>query len=106
MQKQTNRMSWTDTFQNEAGGTILNKEYLFLLDDILYGLWALGRNVILLCAPHGKAIEVLVVPHYLIADTMLKSTFTAKMRIPSFLGCRIPSFPALGFRRKGTMGER
>lgn len=68
-------MSWTDAFQNEAGGTILNKEYLFILDDILYGLWALGRNVILLCAPHGKAMEVLVVPHYRIAE-VTSSTFS------------------------------
>jgi hypothetical protein len=68
MEKDKNRLSWTDTFQNEAGGIILNKKYLFLLDDILYRLWALGRNVILLCAFHGKGIEILVVPHYLISE--------------------------------------
>ncbi len=85
MQKETNRLSWTDSFQNEAGGAILNKEYLFLLDDILYGLWALGRNVILLCAPHGKAMEVLVVPHYLIAEVTSSTSSEGSSRIEAII---------------------
>jgi len=78
-------MSWTDSFQNEAGDAILNKEYLFFLDDILYGLWALGRNVILLCAPHGKAIEILVVPHYLIADVTSSTSSEGSSRIEAII---------------------
>lgn len=74
MPKNKKRMSWTDAFQEEAGGAHINKEYLFLLDDLFYGLWALGRNILLVWAPNGQDIEVLVVPHYLITEVPASSS--------------------------------
>lgn len=60
-------MSWTDAFQDEEMPRI-KKEYLFQLDDRLYNLWALGRNIILVWAPDGQSIEVIIILHYLVAE--------------------------------------
>lgn len=39
-----------------------------ILDARLHKLWGLGRNIILACTPGPDSLEVLVVPHYAIAD--------------------------------------
>ncbi len=39
-----------------------------ILDAELHKLWGLGRNIILACTPGPNSLEVLVVPHYAIAD--------------------------------------
>jgi len=38
------------------------------LDKKLHKMWGLGRNIILACTPGPNCLEVLVVPHYAIAD--------------------------------------
>ncbi|MBW2593935.1 MAG: hypothetical protein JRE58_13215 [Deltaproteobacteria bacterium] len=68
MTRAIKRMSWTDTFQDDDDMPQIKKEYLFQLDDRLYSLWALGRNIILVWAPDGRAIEVILIPHYLVAE--------------------------------------
>ena len=67
MTRAIKRMSWTDAFQDEEMPRI-KKEYLFQLDDRLYNLWALGRNIILVWAPDGQSIEVIIILHYLVAE--------------------------------------
>ena len=42
--KEIKRMSWVDAYLGSQSKP-LKKEYLFLLDDILYQLWALGKNI-------------------------------------------------------------
>ncbi len=39
-----------------------------ILNAELHKLWGLGRNIILACTPGPDSLEVLVVPHYAIAD--------------------------------------
>lgn len=68
MTRAIKRMSWTDTFRDDDDMPQIRKEYLFQLDDRLYSLWALGRNIILVWAPNGRAIEVIIIPHYLVAE--------------------------------------
>ena len=68
MAKTSKRMSWTDPFQNDLGDVPLNKDYLFMLDDILYKFWNLGRNIILVWAPADDGLEMIVVPHYFAAE--------------------------------------
>jgi hypothetical protein len=62
------RMSWTDAFHDDGDMSPTKKEYLFQLDDRLYTLWALGRNMILVWAPNGRAIEMIIIPHYQVAE--------------------------------------
>ena len=38
------------------------------LSQSFHQLWNLGRNIILVWSPSAKGIEVLVIPHYLVAD--------------------------------------
>jgi hypothetical protein len=64
----TKRLSWVDTFVDREDGPPLKKEHLFVVDDILHGLWSLGRNIILLWTPRRAGMTVLIVPHYLIAS--------------------------------------
>jgi hypothetical protein len=61
-------MSWTDAFHDDGDMSPIKKDYLFQLDDRLYTLWALGRNMILVWAPNGRAIEVIIIPHYQVAE--------------------------------------
>ncbi len=39
-----------------------------ILDQMLHQLWGLGRNIILACSTSPDSLEVLVVPHYAIAE--------------------------------------
>ncbi|MDQ6982508.1 MAG: hypothetical protein Q9M08_05850 [Mariprofundus sp.] len=41
-----------------------------MLDDKLYDLWHLGRDIILAWTPDKTGIELVVVPHYLIAEVV------------------------------------
>ncbi len=41
---------------------------LVSLDAALHELWKLGRNIILVWAPRERGIEVIVLPHYAVAD--------------------------------------
>ena len=64
------RLSWTELFQEKAHAESIDKADLLYLDDLLYNLWALGRNIILVWAPHGKGIDLIVVPYYAIGETI------------------------------------
>lgn len=44
------------------------QESLKLLDRALHGYWKVGRNVILLWSPKRQGIEILIIPHYDIAN--------------------------------------
>ncbi len=68
MTRAIKRMSWTDAFQDDEEMSQIKKEYLFQLDDRLYSLWALGRNMILVWALNDRAIEVIIIPHYIVAE--------------------------------------
>lgn len=43
-------------------------EYVAFLDRALHGLWALGRNLVLVWTPKGRGILALVIPHYRISE--------------------------------------
>ena len=66
------RLSWTELFQEKATAETINKTDLSYLDDLLYDLWALGRNIILVWTPltRGKGIELLVVPYHAIGEAL------------------------------------
>ena len=87
------RLSWTELFQEKATMTTVNKKDLFYLDDLLYELWALGRNIILVWAPQNKGIDLLMVPHYAIGEAIAGGDFSltdggrkhSQRRVDSFL---------------------
>ncbi len=64
-------------FQAKETGNGVAQADLFHMDDLLYDLWALGRNIILVWAPCYKGMDLLVIPHYaigeVITDTKLSS---------------------------------
>ncbi len=68
MGRSSKRMSWTDPFRDDAGDVPLNKEYLFMIDDILHEFWGLGRNIVLVWTPAGQGMDVIVIPHYLVSE--------------------------------------
>ena len=68
MTRTMKRLSWTDAFQDGEDAAPIQKEHLFYLDDMFYHLWALGRNIILVWAACDRGIEVIVIPHYLVAE--------------------------------------
>lgn len=45
---------------------------------MLYDLWALGRNIILVLAPHNQGIDLLVIPHYVIGEAIADHDPTGK----------------------------
>jgi len=47
---------------------ITEESKLAYLDEKLHKMWGLGRNIILVCTPGSNCLEVMVVPHYTIAD--------------------------------------
>lgn len=57
-------------FINDGPDRVLPKEHLLYLDDILYDLWALGKNIILAWTPVASGIKVIVVPHYTIGEAI------------------------------------
>lgn len=67
------RLSWTQLFQAKETGTGVAQADLFHLDDILYELWALGRNIILVWAPCDKGMDLLVTPHYTIGEAITET---------------------------------
>jgi len=64
------RFSWTQQFQEKKTGGKANREYIFHLDEILYGFWELGRNIILAWSPCELGMHLLVIPHFAIAETI------------------------------------
>ena len=60
--------SWTDAYVSvdESGEAI--RRHLIFLDDVFYRLWGLGRDILLMWALDERALELLVVPHYTIAE--------------------------------------
>jgi len=68
MVKGIKRASWIDAVLGDEAVDQSNREHLIVLDDALHRLWRLGRNIILLWADDDQGMEVLVVPHYLIAE--------------------------------------
>jgi hypothetical protein len=70
MGKKMKRHSWTELFQEKAHTETINTADLCYLDDLLYDLWALGRNIILVWAPREKGIDLLVIPYYAISETI------------------------------------
>lgn len=67
------RVSWADSFHEPGGDKSYNKKHLFLLDDLLYDLWALGCNIIVAWTPLEKGIEILRAPHYQIGETITRA---------------------------------
>lgn len=64
------RFSWTRQVQGKPSDTAADPVALGIVDDILYDLWELGRNIILVWTPQGQGIDLLVIPHYLIGDAI------------------------------------
>jgi hypothetical protein len=64
------RFSWTQQFQEKEAAGQASREYLFYLDEILYGFWELGRNIILVWSPCEQGMHLLVAPHFAIAETI------------------------------------
>ncbi len=66
------RASWTETFiENEIAEGVKeppNPEHLFALDEVLHGLWGLGRNILLVWSADRRGINILVIPHYSIVE--------------------------------------
>ena len=62
------RASWIDTVLGDEEAHQFNRKHLIFLDETLHKLWSLGRNIILLWAVANQGMEVLVIPHYLIAE--------------------------------------
>ena len=46
----------------------VERAYLDGLEQRMHKLWALGRNVVLVWAPLEKGLEILLIPHYVLAD--------------------------------------
>ncbi len=64
------RLSWTELFTKKTQAATFNKVDLSLLDDLLYDVWALGRNIILVWTPNGKGLDLLVVPYEAIGEKL------------------------------------
>jgi len=70
------RRSWLDQFRDDAEASIVElPEHIVrvnsgVLDDKLYDLWHLGRDIVLVWAPDKTGIELVVVPHYRIAEVV------------------------------------
>ena len=62
------RLSWTQLFQAKEKKEGVAQADIFLMDDLLYDLWALGRNIILVWAPCNKGMDLLVIPHYAVGE--------------------------------------
>ena len=66
------RTSWTDVFLDKeatvGAADQINARHAGALDEILHNYWELGRNIILAWTAEEHGIEVLVIPHYLIAE--------------------------------------
>ncbi len=64
------RFSWTQSFQEKEYGEAVKQEDLVYLDNLLYDLWALGRDIILVWTPCNKGLKLLVIPHYKIGEAI------------------------------------
>ena len=64
------RLSWTEMFQEKAQAETINRADLLYLDDLLYDLWSLGRNIILVWTPCHNGIDLLVIPYYTIGEAI------------------------------------
>ncbi|MEO3690858.1 hypothetical protein [Roseateles paludis] len=66
------RRSWLDGFmaypQPSGVGEAVWREHIMLLDQILYGLWNLGDNLIYAWMPIARGLRVLVAPHPLLTE--------------------------------------
>jgi hypothetical protein len=62
------RASWIDAVLGDEQAHQFDRKHLVFLDEALHKLWRLGRNIVLLWAVDNQGLEVLVVPHYLIAE--------------------------------------
>ncbi|MCB2102145.1 MAG: hypothetical protein KDE22_14810 [Rhodobacterales bacterium] len=73
------RRSWMDAFFHSQGeGTSPRPDQgaranMILLDEELHAHWRLGRDVILVWTPRGAGLDILVVPHYRLADFAIRS---------------------------------
>jgi len=64
---------WAD-FNNDLDAlSLAERSNIVELDRELHGLWGLGRNLILGWSARDKGIELLIVPHYSVADYALGS---------------------------------
>ena len=60
--------SWTDAYVSVEASDESVRRHLIFLDDVFYRLWGLGRDILLMWALDERALELLVVPHYTIAE--------------------------------------
>ncbi len=55
--------------------------YMEALDSELHGLWGLGKNIVMLCAPLPRGMELVVIPHYVIAEFAGRKVQSAARRL-------------------------
>lgn len=73
------RQTWIETFidwdeeKYSKDNRLLLYAHINHLDAELHKLWSLGRNLIISWTPIGKSMQVLVAPHYAIANFISKS---------------------------------
>ncbi|MDX8387848.1 MAG: hypothetical protein R8M46_04845 [Ghiorsea sp.] len=64
--------SWMDVFWDYPAPAGISpeklREHTVCVDEALHYHWDLGRNLILLWAPHDRGMDLLIVPHYWIMD--------------------------------------
>ncbi len=58
----------TESLPADVPSGVVERAYLDGLEHRMHELWALGRNVILVWAPLEKGLEILLIPHYVLAD--------------------------------------
>jgi hypothetical protein len=78
--KKMKRSSWTEMFLDNDPDVMFQKENLFYLDDALYDLWALGKNIILAWTLSANGINVIVVPHYTIGEAIAQNRHAGNQR--------------------------
>jgi len=77
------RFSWTQQFQEKEGAGQAARDHLFHLDEILYDLWALGRNIILICSAWERGLDLLVIPHGAIGEAICEDVPSTKDSVNS-----------------------
>ncbi|CCQ74729.1 hypothetical protein [Magnetospira sp. QH-2] len=68
------RGSWLDLFRDKNAGQAATEELknqrAAQLDELIYGQWNLGHNMVIAWCPAPKALDMVVVPHYRIAEVV------------------------------------
>ena len=66
------RHSWLNSYKEFITGSSLPestiRDYVAQIDDILHAQWELGKNLVLLWSAEKRELQLLVTPHYLLAE--------------------------------------